>query len=543
MRNSNYSKVAAVVALAMAGAGAQAGVVAPAVAASTHSVQFSAREGAVATAGTAAERSVAVSDFAYTTGTALQSGDVITVTITGAEFGQTTASTAGADGYGTLTGTVGGVAATQVTATTGGATSRTYTLQGAVTSGAALTLSGVTLKNSSLGSTGNVQVSVSVARGAVTVDTAAAATVATKVNEFAVAIATGSRWNGVVDMIGGTGKTFTSVADAVAAGAATATTLRDTLTVSITDTDVTGAGDATLQTGDALRLTLGGDFSFLNNTVSGVADGVNFPGTPNGDQITITTNAGAAIGTIVSASATEIVIGFTAAEVNTINGLGVSGGNAGSTILVSLVTDGSATANVKKAQTFTASAVWNYTTTNSAVVQTYNNPALTPGAHTINGVDIFVPYMPAGANISQVLRLVNNSDSAGTAQISARNQAGVACSTAQFGTTQVPARSVVDLGAAFAQGLLACYGSGSNQLFLTVRANIPDTGVELWSSYNVNNDRIAVVNSSNGRKAAELACTTVTAAAPAAGPAAGVDVCSSITNTGAAGLGAGNGTR
>lgn len=536
-------KVAAAVAFAMSAVIADAGVVTPnGGGASTYSVQFSAREGAV----DPASRSVAIADFAFTTGTALQSGDVITINLTGAEFGQTTASTAGADGYGTLNGSISiggaGAAAANITATTGGATSRTYTLQGSALANVAFTLSGVTLKNSSMGSTGNVQVSVSVSRGAVTVDTAASVTVATKVNEFVVSVPTSRAWNGVIDMVGAAGKVFTSANDARVNNTLAASTVQDSLTLSILDNDVTGAGDATLQAGDALRVTLGGDFSFLNNTVGTVADGVNFPTTPNGDRLSVVrSDTGDAIGTILSASATQIVVGFTAAEINTINGIVANGDNAADTVLVQFITDGGATANVKKAQTFTASAEWYYTTASSAVTQTYPNPALTPGAHTMNGVSVFVPYMPVGPTISQILYLVNNSTSEGTAHISARNDLGAPCTQAQFGATTIGANSVTSLGTAMARGIAACYGTGSHKLYLTVEARIPDTGVELYSAYNVNGNRVNVVNSSNGRRDSAISCTTASVRNGTDNGA--VDVCAVISNSADTTVGGGNSTR
>jgi len=540
--NNFSSKIAVAVAVAVMGASAQAGTVAT-VGASTHSVQFSAREGAIS----ATSQSVAVSNFTYTPAVALNSGDVLTLTLSGASFG--TSSTAAA-GFGTATPGGGGTAIPAANSS-GTTTTKTYTLDANVAAGTAITFAGHTLLNSSLGSTGSVTASVSVSRGTSTIDTAAAVAVATKVNEFAVTVQ--RVLNGVVDMIGATGKQWTSAAETAAAAATTANAAtRDTLTLKIVDTDVTGAGDASLQTSDALRVTLGGDFNFLNNTsAAGVSDGVGFPLVDGGDKLEVLrADSGAAIGSVLSATASEIVLQFTAAEVATINALAAAGtgaANGDSTILVRFVSDNSDTANVKKAQTFTASANWYFTTTNSAVAQTYGNPALTAGSNTINGTTVFVPYLPVGSGISQVLQLVNNSSSAGTAKLSARNQAGVACSNASFGTVDVGANRVVDLGPALAAGIAACYGGASttNKLFVTVEANVPDTGVEVYSAYNVSGNRVNVTNSSNGRKAADISCETASVVGTVAGGAstANVNVCSSITNGTANSVGGGNGAR
>jgi len=445
------------------------------------SKQFTQRTGAV----DAATFSV-LPNQTITTAAATQSGDVMTITLGGTAG----ASITGTAGTLTCAGAGGGV----WTRTGSTATTISFQSDGANAAGAC-TLGAVRLLNTTLGAATagqTITLSASVARGTTTVDSAPAATVATVVDQFTAVVATG--WDGVVDYAANDGRQFTAGGDG---------TNTDILVVTLGNKAATTIDDAALDATSGAVITINGDFSALNNTVSGVADGCANPGTDNGNSLTVTrVTGGAAIGT-VTASCSAITITLSAADVATVIA------DASSQIAVNFnVNAGSTTRNDLAVQTFTGSAAFNWTVASSAVVQGETETSFAPGSTTASGSVVFVPYMPAGSGISQTLQLANNGARSGTVTMTARNQAGVACTSANMGgRVSVGANRVVDLGSMIASGLSNCYGgaAASNKLFLTITVDVPDTAIEVYSAYNVSGNRVNVVNSSNGRQATATA--------------------------------------
>jgi len=417
-----------------------------------------------------------------TTAAATQSGDEMTITLGGTAGAQIT----GTAGTLTCAGAGGGTWAR--TAST--ATSITFRSDGANAAGAC-TLGAVRLLNTALGAATAGQtltLSASVVRGTTTVDSAPAATVATVVDQFTAVVAT--PWDGIVDYAATDGRQFTAAGD----GANT-----DILVVTLGNKAATTIDDASLDATSGAVITINGDFSALNNTVSGVADGCANVGTDNGNSLTVTrVTGGAAIGT-VSASCSAITITLSAADVATVIA------DASSQIAVNFnVNAGSTTRNDLAVQAFTGSAAFNWTVASSAVVQSETESTFAPGSTTASGSVVFVPYMPAGSGISQTLQIANNGARTGSVTMTARNQAGVACSSANMGgRVSIGANRVVDLGSMLAAGLSNCYGgaAATNKLFLTITVDVADTAVEVYSAYNVSGNRVNVVNSSNGRQA------------------------------------------
>lgn len=428
-----------------------------------------------------------------TTVVALQSGDRMTINL-GGTAGAQFAVTTNAVGFGTLDC----AGAATWTFVSGTATQRVFQSDGADAAGAC-TLTGATITNASLGAAApasTVTLSAVATRDVTTVDTAPAQTVATVVDQFSASVALA--WNGVIDYVstGTEGREFVAPAATAALGTApglviTDSTQVDTLAVLLADRAGTVLNAATLDTTTGLTIVINGDFSVLSNTA---ADGCLLPGTNGGNSISVSSSAGA-IGAVTSTDCNSITVTLTGAQVATVLG------TASDLLLISFNVDNTlATRKDIKWQVFTGSATFSYVVPSSAIVQSDAETSFAPGAHTASGSRVFVPYIPVGPTISQVIQLANNSARTGTVTMTARNQLGTECTSPNMGgRVSIGANRITDLSAMLAAGIANCYATGSHKLYVVVTADIPDAAAELYTSYNVNGNRVAVVNSSNGR--------------------------------------------
>jgi len=158
------------------------------------------------------------------------------------------------------------------------------------------------------------------------------------------------------------------------------------------------------------------------------------------------------------------------------------------------------------------------------------------GSIAASGASYSVGYMPYGAGISRILYATNRTSTPGQVIISARNEAGTSCSSTNFPRVSLPALGVASLSAAADAGVAACFGAGfTGKVAFTIipaigggeqrdsvtlaiplttgSAKIGDntattaTGVvsratakvDVYSAYNVNGNRVSVLNTSNGR--------------------------------------------
>jgi len=158
------------------------------------------------------------------------------------------------------------------------------------------------------------------------------------------------------------------------------------------------------------------------------------------------------------------------------------------------------------------------------------------GSISASGASYSVAYMPYGAGISRILYATNRTSTPGQVIISARNEAGTSCSSTNFPRVSLPASGVASLSAAADAGVAACFGAGftgkvaftitpwigGGEQRDTVTLSIPlTTGsakigdnvattatgvvsratakVDVYSAYNVNGNRVSVLNTSNGR--------------------------------------------
>jgi len=422
----------------------------------------------------------------FVTGAAYITGDSATITITGAEFSTASSISVACDqtastgtAYTTSIGTAGAVTVTATTAT--------FTVAAGIPASSRCQVQGGLLTNASLttANTAGITMATSVTRGsgsAVTaVDSGAAATIGQVASQLTAVVS--SAFNQTVMNWGaGTsglhGRVFRS----------SATT--DDLIIRASMTSA--VNNVTLESTTAYTLTLSssatGGFNWLKNngteTTCDIATGTNNLSVSGGH---------AAVTSATDSSCTSIVL------VGAASGLQVTAGsssvNAPTTIDAVVGTSG----NFISAQTFTASGQFNYSVGTSVGSKAIS---LSLGSFASNGARVFIPYMPVGPGISQVLTVANSSATTGTATISAIPSTGSACAASNFGTVSLAANKVTSLSSALATGIAACYGSAdSRTLALTVTVNAPAENVEVFSSYNVSGNRVAVVNSSNGRSA------------------------------------------
>jgi len=161
------------------------------------------------------------------------------------------------------------------------------------------------------------------------------------------------------------------------------------------------------------------------------------------------------------------------------------------------------------------------------------------------GFSAEIPYMPYGSGISRIIYLTNRSGVSGGVALEAYNDAGDYCPSTSFPAVTAVADGVTLLSAAVDAGIAACFGSsfnGKSRIVVTsqVGANSTDSitlsgtgsaasgddpaaanigastalaleteasgtitrsasNVEVYSAYNVNGNRITVINTSNGR--------------------------------------------
>jgi len=184
-----------------------------------------------------------------------------------------------------------------------------------------------------------------------------------------------------------------------------------------------------------------------------------------------------------------------------------------------------------------------------------------PGAWTINGTRVFVPYLPFDTGITRILRvsnimftdgdrqgdnvsIFNTTDNGGTNETNATftgalpdgvgksgtdsrvgrttwnagtqiedgatvlyqvwNADGNTCTF--DGTVKAKANATTNLATDFRNGVTACSGiltAGAGTVSAMITIGAPEQGIEVVSAYNVNGDRVQVINNSNGRNNSE----------------------------------------
>jgi hypothetical protein len=120
------------------------------------------------------------------------------------------------------------------------------------------------------------------------------------------------------------------------------------------------------------------------------------------------------------------------------------------------------------------------------------------GSWTLNGSISKIAYMPYGTGISRIVYITNRSTQSGGVSATAFNDAGVECEIENVATATKG--SVTNLSAGLDAGVAACYGASFNgKVAFEITANIPGDKAEVYSAYNVNGNRVIVVNDTNGK--------------------------------------------
>lgn len=142
---------------------------------------------------------------------------------------------------------------------------------------------------------------------------------------------------------------------------------------------------------------------------------------------------------------------------------------------------------VLAAQSFALDAEVTYGTDSSLVLAT-NEDA---GEWTLNGAMVNVPYMPYGANISQILFVTNTGAQVGDIIVTAIDEAGM---THDLGTVATASANSVTKITAQVKDALEAAGLTTGKVALTVTVNAPEEDITVYASYNVGGSDRGFVN-------------------------------------------------
>ncbi len=148
-----------------------------------------------------------------------------------------------------------------------------------------------------------------------------------------------------------------------------------------------------------------------------------------------------------------------------------------------------ANAVVLRAQDFNVDATYKYGTSSAEVLGT----GVDAGAWKLNGAVTNIPYMPYGANVSQILYVTNEGSQSGDITVTAFDDAGNSFDLGVVATSA--GGSVTKITKEVQDGLLAAGFSGSGKVSLTVTVNAPEADITVYASYNVGGSDRGYVNS------------------------------------------------
>jgi hypothetical protein len=259
----------------------------------------------------------------------------------------------------------------------------------------------------------------------------------------------------------------------------------DSLTFSLQNAStLNGAADLT-----SVVAVINGDFSFVDG--GNTSAGCQAADLTSGHGRVVATN-----GTVsINSDCTKLTFTATAAQ--------VAAGAAKITLGVSSASTTPTTGGLLDApQSFTVDAMtYSYagasagTTGSSSVAFSSTGSA---GSWTLNGSVSKIAYMPYGTGISRIVYITNRSTQSGGVSATAFNDAGVECEIDNVATATKG--SVTNLSAGLDAGVAACYGASFNgKVAFEITANIPGDKAEVYSAYNVNGNRVIVVNDTNGK--------------------------------------------
>jgi hypothetical protein len=301
------------------------------------------------------------------------------------------------------------------------------------------------------------------------------ATLGTVINQFPEGTVT-AELDSVVDVDAGR---YQFVVDSTKNAAFGTSGRGDTLSFTLAE-DTSAETDALVST---IVTTVSGDFSFIDN--NGTA------GCQGGDLNTGHGRISASGGTLTIDSACSTLT-FTATTTGT------------KSITFGTQTDSTTPSNgqvIDAPQEFSMGAI-TYTwgaasngSTGSTAADFEDNAA---GEWTLNGSISKISYMPYGTGISRIIYITNRSTQTGGVSATAINDKGVECEIANVATATKGAVTILSTG--LDAGVAACYGADFNgKVAFEITANVPANKAEVYSAYNVNGNRVLVVNDTNGK--------------------------------------------
>jgi hypothetical protein len=401
--------------------------------------------------------------------------DTVTLTLENAEFHLGTSTASGVSGYN------GAVVCSSTSMTLGylsrSATTANYRVLGDTSSATGKTCTfALPIKRTSVQLGLRPLVSWSAKTGTQSIsfdESAVKATVGSVVTQFAAANVS-SALNATVD-VDSSRYQFTSDDDTASLLAGKADTLTFTLNNS---SSLEGAAAIS-----SIVAVIGGDFSFIdNNGTAGcqASDLTGGHGSIKASTGTLTINSACSelTFTATSASAVSIAFGTNSTSITPTNG-----------------------AIIDAPQTFSlASLTYNYGGNGSLASLGTATPTFDDdvGEWFLNGSISKVGYMPYGSGISRIVYITNRSTQTGAVSATAFDEAGNDCEIANVASARAGAVTVLSTG--LDAGVRACFGADfSGKVAFEITANIPATGAEVYSAYNVNGNRVAVINNTNGK--------------------------------------------
>jgi len=288
-------------------------------------------------------------------------------------------------------------------------------------------------------------------------------------------------------------------------------------------TQTTNAGNASISGANKLTTntrvtTIAGDFKFIDDDQNGCTSA---DLTAGAGKVIVKSSQSTAPTVGIDSACSALTITYTtpnSADVLTRVIFATEGADVSSST-VSTLTVGASSVKTRSASPYPLAANANFTPTtvfydnNSVVLASKSHPAqkwtITTAAST-TPTTALIPYLPYGPGISRVVYLTNNQTAKTlTVGFSAQLEDGTVCSTGNFSSVTVAPSAVGLLTGAIDAGLAKCGydGSAAKKAAVTVRVLASTTsaaaatgGAGGWvvtSNYNVNGDRVNVLNSTN----------------------------------------------
>ena len=138
---------------------------------------------------------------------------------------------------------------------------------------------------------------------------------------------------------------------------------------------------------------------------------------------------------------------------------------------------------------------WNYYLTGNSALTGTTRGDWDPGVWTINGAQVYIQYLPYGANLSRIIYVAN----AGVQPAAVSGTVYHDGNTHECSLGVAGPRAVTEFTGAV-DACVAGAGVTSGRVALRLTATAPERDIEVYSAYNVGgSDRGTVINTSNGR--------------------------------------------